>query len=73
MDIEIQIPQAGCSNFQTEARRIEVGLWIYNCRKLEVGFGRPKLEVEIQLPGVGILNVTSTTWKLEVELQVQEV
>ena len=38
MEIEIQIPQAGCSKLQTEVRRMVVGLWIPNYRKLKVGF-----------------------------------
>ena len=51
MDIAIRIPKAERSNFQTEVRRIEVGLWIYNCRKLEVGL--KLLEVGIWASEVG--------------------
>ena len=76
MNIAIQIPKAGGSNFQTGWRLdygfTTAGSWKLDLNYKKLGFGRPKLEVEIRLPGVGILNVTSTTWKLEVEVQVQE-
>ena len=63
MDIEIQIPQAGCSNFQTEVRSIEVGIWIYNCRKLEVGF--KLLDVAIWAPEDGSWNPITSRWNSE--------
>ena len=34
-------------------------------------FGRPEMKGEIQIPVLGILNVISTIWKLEVEVQIQ--
>ena len=71
MDIEIQIPQAGCSNFQTEVRRIEVGLWIYNCRKLEVGL--KLLEVGIRASEVGSWNPITRRRKSECNIYDLEI